>query len=470
MSNRSIEGVTETVPLGRLVERVVAGRIRVPKFQRNFVWKQDDLHQLLDSILQGFPIGSILIWETEERVETTTRFGPIEIGPRPNGTISYLLDGQQRMSTLVGTLRLPEEADTIVDDVDWRVYCNLESLGFERAATTKPEPQYFPVRNLLDTSRFFAACQRIEEQTEDKEQSRRWIDEADRLANAFRDYQLPVVNIHEADLDSAVTVFARLSSTGRRMAADELATALTYRKGRFHLAGELDTLKEELAIEGFADLDRTLVLRSVLAALDKNIYARDWATLVSRPDVRERLPEAFDTATRGLMRAIGFLKELGVTFGSTTALRPTARSHRRVLSSVPAADGQQDRDAEAMVLDHIVHQLVRHGQHHAEDTCARRDPQSRARHAGQARHRRPRYTRPTIPRTLRQPKRTRACLHALSLIASATLPSQRRISGPWAAALHSWGPGVGIHIIQPEPDRRSLQQSCEPDVRRHGQD
>ena len=310
---KRIEATPETVPLGKLVERITAGRVRVPKLQRTFVWRQDDLHQLLDSTLQGFPIGSILIWDTEEELETRTRIGPIEVGERPAGTIGYLLDGQQRMTTLAGTLQLPEEAEAIVDDVDWRVYCDLESLRFHRVATTEPEPQYFPIRNLLDTAKFFAACHRIEARAKDRRQANRWIDEADRLANAFRDYQLPVIHIREADLDSAITVFARLNRAGRRVAADELATALTYREGQFHLAEKLNASREKLASDGFGNLDRTLLLRSMLAALGKDIYAKNWVTLVTRPEIRERLQEALDTATQGLKRALAFLKTLNVT-------------------------------------------------------------------------------------------------------------------------------------------------------------
>ena len=127
------EVIPEVVFLGKLVERITAGKIRVPRFQRTFVWKQADLHALLDSVLRGFPIGSILIWETEEAVETTKNIGPIEIGPPPDGMVGYLLDGQQRVSTLVGTLRLPDNVTSIVDQVDWRIYCDLDTGEFLRA-------------------------------------------------------------------------------------------------------------------------------------------------------------------------------------------------------------------------------------------------------------------------------------------------------------------------------------------------
>ena len=303
----------EVVFLGKLVNRIVDGKIRVPRFQRNFVWKQTDLHALLDSVLRGFPIGSILVWDTDKPIETTESIGPINIGPHPDGIVGYLLDGQQRVSTLVGTLRLPDDVNPIVHQIDWRVYCDLETREFVRAPTDVIEPQYFPVRSLLSTAGFFGACRQIHSTASSEKLARRWLDEADRLATAFRDYQLPLIHIREADLDSAVTVFARLNRKGRKMTADEMVSALTYKEGEFHLSEKLNEFKKELYGVGFGNLDRVLLLRSVLAALDRDIYAKDWADLMVKPEVRSKLPESFDVAANGIRRALEFLNDLGVT-------------------------------------------------------------------------------------------------------------------------------------------------------------
>ena len=217
------------------------------------------------------------------------------------------------MSTLVGTLRLPDGAESIVDQVDWCVYCDLDNQEFLRAPAGGVGPQHFPVRSLLNTAGFFAACRRIESEVDDRNLAQRRLDEADRLANAFRDYQLPLIHIREADLDSAVTVFARLNRTGRKMTADEMVSALTYREGQFHLAKELDKFKDELEGMGFGNLDRVLLLRAVLAALDRDIYAKDWADLMVKEDVRARLPSVFNLAADGIRGALCFLKDLGVT-------------------------------------------------------------------------------------------------------------------------------------------------------------
>ena len=307
------EVVPEVIFLGKLIDRIVAGKIRVPRFQRPFVWKQADLHALLDSVLRGFPIGSILVWDTEKSVETTRNVGPIEVSPHQGGLVGYLLDGQQRVSTLVGTLRLPDRAKSIVHDVDWRVYCDLKTGEFLRKPADGVKAYHFPVSSLLNTAGFFAACRRIQSEVKDRGMAQRWLDKADRLANAFRDYQLPLVHIQEADLDSAVTVFARLNRTGRKMAADQMVSALTYQEGQFHLAEKLDQFKEELDGKGYGNLDRVFLLRAILAALDHDIYAKDWANLVVKPEVRAKLPQAFDSATKGIKGALNFLQNLGVT-------------------------------------------------------------------------------------------------------------------------------------------------------------
>ena len=310
---RRTEVFSEVVFLGKLVRRIMDGKIRVPRFQRSFVWRQTDLHALLDSVLRGFPIGSILVWETDRRIATTDTVGPISIGPQSEGMVGYLLDGQQRVSTLVGTLLLPDDVSPIADQIDWRVYCDLETREFVRAPAGGIGPQHFPVGSLLSTAGFFAACRQIDMTVSSRARARRWLDEADRLATAFRDYQLPLIHIREADLDSAVTVFARLNRSGRKMTADEMVSALTYREGEFHLADKLDEFKEELYGMGFGNLDRVLLLRSVLAALDRDIYAKDWADLMVKDEVRLKLPESFDVAAHGIRRALRFLNDLGVT-------------------------------------------------------------------------------------------------------------------------------------------------------------
>lgn len=53
-----------------------SGKIGLPDLQRPFVWKNDKVRDLLDSMLRGYPIGYIMLWESpaeETRLDVTAR-------------------------------------------------------------------------------------------------------------------------------------------------------------------------------------------------------------------------------------------------------------------------------------------------------------------------------------------------------------------------------------------------------------
>ena len=282
------------------------------------------------------------------------------------------------------------------------------------------------MRSLLNTAEFFEACRQIQRKVDDEHRAQRWLDEADRLSSAFRDYPLPIIHIREADLESAVTVFARLNRTGRKMTADELVSALTYQEGEFHLTSMLNEFKAELKKKGFGNLDRVFLLRSVLAALELDIYAKDWADLMVKPEVRERLPEGFDAATQGIKFALKMLQGIGVTsdrllpYGLQLVLLGEFPSH------LPAAGSRNRRAAEALVLGDVVHGLVRRRQYRAgqarpggnPEPCkgGERDVQrGRSGHAGAA-----------VSRPFRRAKRPRTRIPAVPGVPSSSIAQRRR--------------------------------------------
>lgn len=49
--------------IGNILKDVLTGKIGLPDLQRPFVWKNDKVRDLLDSMLKGYPIGYIMLWE-----------------------------------------------------------------------------------------------------------------------------------------------------------------------------------------------------------------------------------------------------------------------------------------------------------------------------------------------------------------------------------------------------------------------
>ena len=91
-----------------LMSQIKEGRIKIPDFQREFVWERSQIISLLDSIYHHYPIGSLIFWGSEENICSYRNIGNIPLDDAPTGTINYVLDGQQRITSLFASL---EEAE-----------------------------------------------------------------------------------------------------------------------------------------------------------------------------------------------------------------------------------------------------------------------------------------------------------------------------------------------------------------------
>src|SRR6266478_6388811 len=99
----------QVVKIKQLVEDYRAGRIVIPEFQREYVWKKSRAPKLVDSLYRGFPISSLLRWQSVEETRARRR------DPRPTraSSMSWLIDGQQRVITLARTLSGDEDIEVV---------------------------------------------------------------------------------------------------------------------------------------------------------------------------------------------------------------------------------------------------------------------------------------------------------------------------------------------------------------------
>jgi len=90
-----------------LLNQIKNDEIVLPAIQRDFVWPDERIYKLLDSIMRGYPIGIILLWETYEDIQ----YRSFVMGYKPGNLHSYrdntqrkriklVLDGQQRLQSL----------------------------------------------------------------------------------------------------------------------------------------------------------------------------------------------------------------------------------------------------------------------------------------------------------------------------------------------------------------------------------
>ena len=89
--------------VGELIDMIKRKEIELPEMQRRYVWKSTKVRDLLDSLYRGYPSGAILLWDTDEQVETQN-FAVAQEGASIHKS-KLLLDGQQRLTSLSAVLR-----------------------------------------------------------------------------------------------------------------------------------------------------------------------------------------------------------------------------------------------------------------------------------------------------------------------------------------------------------------------------
>ena len=88
--------------VGDLINDVKNGRIGLPDLQRPFVWKDNKVRELMDSMLKGFPIGYIMLWESPADYDRTSAIGKNDkVYAHPDDLV---IDGQQRLTALLAAM------------------------------------------------------------------------------------------------------------------------------------------------------------------------------------------------------------------------------------------------------------------------------------------------------------------------------------------------------------------------------
>lgn len=269
--------------LSQLLEDIKVGMIQVPKFQRPLVWQWEDRLELLRSIRDGIPMGAVMVWRsTGPRLECYQHLGQHVID-RSDLPPQYLLDGVQRLTTLLGALSSVSEIDEDADEFiefdnqppteNFLVHFDFETNDFIREQDIKPSRQNLTLpMNLLLNSVGMLKFQRKLTGPDDE------IDEiihtCDKLSAAFREYKLPVIPIVTGDVEMATRTFQRLNSRGQRMSEAHMIHALSWGSD-FDLNAAIHDVKvAELTDFGWEDLDGDVLLKACKIALGFGVYSK----------------------------------------------------------------------------------------------------------------------------------------------------------------------------------------------------
>jgi hypothetical protein len=249
----------ETVKVGRLVADYRAGRIVIPEFQRDYVWRKNRAPKLIDSLYRSFPISTLLLWRSSEYAKAR------RASPKPSRgrSMSWLIDGQQRVMTL---------SRVTSGDEGIEVLFNPASDEFSLAnVATRHDPNWVRVADLFDDAIYRELRRELP-----GGRSGAKLEEAYEKVRSIRDYEVPVVYMVDHSFEDAVDAFTRINSLGVRLKRQDIESARVAARHSGLISDEVVPFAERLAAGGFTRLTVMHLFRV--------------CAFIARPDGRKRTP------------------------------------------------------------------------------------------------------------------------------------------------------------------------------------
>lgn len=278
--------------VSQLLAEINEGTLKIPRFQRTFVWDWDQQRDLLSSVLEGLPIGAILVWSTSlTNIASYDKIGPFRIknlsGTEGSKSL-FLMDGLQRMTTLYSMLHFPESSADSPEEIDkYKVYVDLNAENptdmFVRAHDLKKFKlsleldTLMPLSHVFDTRAFVKFSRELPPEREDL------LDKADEVVSAFKNYKIPIVPLESDDQSLVTKSFERINTRGTTMSEVHMLNALSYSED-FDLLKKIEIYTKEYLSEYIADEDADFdfVLSVLKLQLNYDIYFKDTDALAQK--------------------------------------------------------------------------------------------------------------------------------------------------------------------------------------------
>lgn len=292
--------MSEPITIRKLIDRISSGDIRIPAFQRNYVWEPDQVSFLLDSIYKEFPIGTVILWKTDNRLNSEKKLGFFELpNPQKDYPVNYVLDGQQRLTSLFSVFQT--ELEPVSDEwVD--IYFDMlaeeniqESLFLALDDSEVDTNRHFPIKTLFDSVAYRKATGDLPDAL---------IIKVDELQDKFKSYLVPNETFETDDRNKVAIVFERINRAGTELNIFELLSAWSW-SDQFDLVDKFEILQENIIDHGFEDFckDRDLQLKICAGVISGKTTPKSIMDLKG-DEIRDR----FDEIERGILGALDFLK------------------------------------------------------------------------------------------------------------------------------------------------------------------
>ena len=338
-------------------------KMLLPIIQREYVWDRKDIISLFESIIDEFPVGSFVIWKTNEEVLRKTKpllfefsndisrqekdgksaaAKELMLRSYKKGDYYIVLDGQQRITSyyiaLTGVYRTQSKKGQHKQNYQaYRLYYNLDYYNgsFEESDTVKrfsfltdedyyeQEQSWYPVQELFPIDDEDELDDELSARNVRKE-SKKELKKLYRRLNSKNtsDTLIHYFCIEEAEYDKTLNVFLRVNSTGKPLSKTDLlfSTLKNYwPEGKAEIEGLVNSLNTRKDGAEVFDFSNDFIMRTSLILADKDpglkIEAFDKTTVNNIKNNWKKMKTAF-TKTQKLLLELGYQDDTIISYNA----------------------------------------------------------------------------------------------------------------------------------------------------------
>lgn len=310
----------ENMSINKVFDGIEGKTIVLPALQRNYVWKEEQICSLFDSLMKGYPIGSFLFWNVAEQDRSNYHFHSfskdIDISDKKNirgvrgdeitplSSVTAVLDGQQRVTSLLiglkGSYKSVVKKDRKNDDGTYPVrYLCLNILHYvNNTAGENYEFQFLSEKEMgvrdqehcwFRLSELFKAGFTLDKLgdyvrdlnvTTDFEQGLRIISMLTKLYNlVFTESNVSYYTAEKKDLSEAVEIFERVNNNGKQLSGTDLMLSMASASSREDMHEKITEAIKQISNAtnnetGF-EPDRDFILTAMIMAVGKDDTGKD---------------------------------------------------------------------------------------------------------------------------------------------------------------------------------------------------
>ena len=290
-------------PFSHLMTDIESGQIKIPRFQRDFVWSLIQSAKLLDSIVKGYPIGTFIFWRTRERLRSVRDIGNLTLPEPASGeSVLFVLDGQQRLTSLFAALKgLPVTRENGRTDDFSSIYIDLNAEDDGQIVVTDisnfPDMSYIQLSDLLYGDFELLASY-----------PKKYRAKLGEYRRTIESYNYSIIEVSDVPIDIATEIFTRINVSGRPLTLFEIMVAKTYDDERgFDLAEEFDKLVKSLEPLNYETISDATVLQLISLILAQECK-RQTILRLEKQEFIDLWPKAVDAIERAVEYFRGYYR------------------------------------------------------------------------------------------------------------------------------------------------------------------